>query len=70
MRESSIKEVLVVNVSQKEWSLLPINDALDPSSQKFDLLVLHIPVPVHCPKSNLINDKVPVLGLDIVEPQV
>ena len=34
------------------------NDALYPSSQKF------------CPKLNLIKDKIPVLGLDIVEYQV
>ena len=41
----------------------------DPSSQNFDLLVLHIPV-LFCPNSNLIEDKISVLGLDIVERQV
>ncbi len=33
------------------------------------LLVLHI-LSQFCPKSNLIKDKIPVLGLDIVERQV
>ena len=34
-------------------------------AKNFDLLVLHIPV-----LSNLIKDKIPVIGLDIVERQV
>ena len=36
-------------------------------AKNFDLLVLHI---LFCPNSNLIKDKIPVLGLDIVERQV
>ena len=42
------------------------NDALHPA-KNFDLLIF---TSQFCPKSNLIKDKIPVLGLDIVERQV
>ena len=46
------------------------NDALDPSSQKFGFVSLTCYTSQICPKSNLIKDKILVLGLDIVEGQV
>ena len=39
-------------------------------AKNFDLLDLHIYTSQFCPKSNLIKNKIPVLGFDIVERQV
>ena len=46
------------------------NDALDPSSQKFWLVCLTSYTSQIRPNLNLNKDKIPVIGLDIVERQV